>query len=175
MDGKDKMASPRYSSVFKVTETSIFGFFEQYRFLSNFHLVPVYYEGLLYPSTENAYQASKFNQNEREVFTSISPAESKRHGSNNAMKYTADGWEEKRLEIMTELLLIKFNDPIMKRRLLLTDAMYLEETNYWGDVYWGVYYGDGENNLGKILMKIRKFWSEVCSDVLMEPTGIFKL
>jgi len=32
----------------------------------------------------------------------------------------------------------------------------LEETNTWGDKYWGVCNGEGENQLGKLLMKIRE-------------------
>ena len=37
-----------------------------------------------------------------------------------------------------------------------TGSYYLEETNDWGDTYWGVCNGVGENNLGKILMEIRR-------------------
>ena len=34
---------------------------------------------------------------------------------------------------------------------------YIEETNNWSDIFWSVDYlsGNGENNLGKILMDIR--------------------
>jgi hypothetical protein len=31
------------------------GFLGEYSFLSNFYLCPVYYEGLVYPSSENAF------------------------------------------------------------------------------------------------------------------------
>ena len=33
---------------------------------------------------------------------------------------------------------------------------YLEEGNNWGDKVWGTVNGEGENNLGKILMRVRK-------------------
>jgi predicted NAD-dependent protein-ADP-ribosyltransferase YbiA (DUF1768 family) len=33
--------------------------------------------------------------------------------------------------------------------------MELVEYNYWGDLYWGVCRGEGENHLGRILMEIR--------------------
>ena len=36
---------------------------------------------------------------------------------------------------------------------------YIEETNHWGDVFWGVCDGVGESNLGKVLMGIREFWN----------------
>jgi hypothetical protein len=39
----------------------IHGFFGDYRWLSNFHSCPVYFDGLLYPSSENAYQAAKLS------------------------------------------------------------------------------------------------------------------
>ena len=35
------------------------------------------------------------------------------------------------------------------------DAL-LEEGNTWGDRVWGVCQGQGENRLGKILMKVRE-------------------
>ena len=40
-------------------------------------------------------------------------------------------------------------------RLLETGDVYLEETNTWGDVFWGVCNGKGENMLGQVLMLIR--------------------
>ena len=46
--------------------------------------------------------------------------------------------------------------PELKEKLLATGDAYLEEGNTWGDRIWGVYQGQGENRLGKILMKIRK-------------------
>ena len=38
---------------------NIKGFFGGYRWLSNFHVCDVMFEGDLYPSSENAYQAAK--------------------------------------------------------------------------------------------------------------------
>jgi predicted NAD-dependent protein-ADP-ribosyltransferase YbiA (DUF1768 family) len=39
--------------------------------------------------------------------------------------------------------------------LLATDDEELVEGNWWNDTFWGVCRGDGENNLGKIIMKVR--------------------
>ena len=37
-----------------------------------------------------------------------------------------------------------------------TDGYHLSEMNAWGDRFWGTdIHGNGENNLGKILMKTR--------------------
>lgn len=40
--------------------------------------------------------------------------------------------------------------------LINTGDAELIEGNSWGDTFWGECNGIGENNLGKILMKIRK-------------------
>ena len=36
-----------------------------------------------------------------------------------------------------------------------TEDAELVEDNWWGDKFWGVCNGEGENHLGKLLMKIR--------------------
>jgi predicted NAD-dependent protein-ADP-ribosyltransferase YbiA (DUF1768 family) len=43
----------------------------------------------------------------------------------------------------------------MREMLLLTGDCELVEGNTWGDKFWGVCDGEGENHLGKLLMKIR--------------------
>jgi len=42
--------------------------------------------------------------------------------------------------------------------------------NHWGDRYWGVCDGKGENNLGKIQMGIRRFWQDKDKD---KPKQLF--
>ena len=62
-------------------ESNIKGFFGEYRFLSNFELGEVVFEGIKYPSSENAYQAAKsLNTDVREKFVNIEPADSKKLG-----------------------------------------------------------------------------------------------
>jgi predicted NAD-dependent protein-ADP-ribosyltransferase YbiA (DUF1768 family) len=56
---------------------------------------------------------------------------------------------------MHDLVMQKFSIPELSKMLLSTGNKYIEETNTWGDTYWGVCNGVGENNLGKILMSIR--------------------
>ncbi|CAM0109837.1 hypothetical protein VPH166E361_0119 [Vibrio phage 166E36-1] len=54
----------------------------------------------------------------------------------------------------------KFSDtnPSLRSKLLDTSDVELVEGNWWGDKYWGVCLktGEGENNLGKLLMKVRE-------------------
>jgi predicted NAD-dependent protein-ADP-ribosyltransferase YbiA (DUF1768 family) len=47
-------------------------------------------------------------------------------------------------------------NPELRVKLLNTGDLQLVEGNYWGDTFWGVCNGKGENHLGKILMRVRK-------------------
>jgi len=61
--------------------TTIVRFQGETKWFSNFELCPVYFEGIIYPSSENAYMASKtLNKELRKQFENISPAEAKRKG-----------------------------------------------------------------------------------------------
>jgi hypothetical protein len=59
---------------------------------------------------------------------------------------------------MEELLRLKFSgkEPFLTRALLDTENARLIEENNWNDTFWGVCNNTGENNLGKLLMKIRE-------------------
>lgn len=130
------------------------GFFLKYRFLSNFELGDVIYEGIKYPSSENAYQAAKsINPEVRSKFVDITPSESKKLGRQIEVR---DDWESVKYKVMYDIVLDKF----MRNRklgdlLIETGDKYLEETNHWGDKIWGVCDGVGTNWLGKILMDVR--------------------
>jgi len=59
---------------------------------------------------------------------------------------------------MEELLFLKFGgkEPLLTRALMETGNAELIEGNNWEDIFWGVCNGTGENNLGKLLMKLRQ-------------------
>lgn len=137
-----------------VTENGIYGFFGEYRFLSNFHLAEVKLDGRTYPATENAYMAAKtLDQNLRDKFASIKPNEARRLGQTIELR---SDWEDIKYSVMLGVNLYKYTHH--KDLLVLlknTAPKYLEETNYWGDKYWGVCKNEGQNNLGKVLMTIR--------------------
>lgn len=60
---------------------------------------------------------------------------------------------------MSQLIFQKFlTDLQLRQKLLDTKDAYLEETNNWNDTFWGVCNGEGENNLGKILMATREYF-----------------
>ena len=57
---------------------------------------------------------------------------------------------------MRAVVWAKFSqNPELAKKLLATRDRYLEETNWWGDKTWGVYRGEGQNLLGKIIMDTR--------------------
>ena len=128
------------------------------RFLSNFYPVPVRYGGRVYPTSEHAYQAAKciLSSDKDRIAKAYSAGEAKRLGKN--VKCVPD-WENIKLSVMKNIVTCKFKqNPTLARALLSTGDLILEEGNRWGDKFWGVDIrtGEGENNLGKILMQVRE-------------------
>ena len=68
------------------------------------------------------------------------------------------GFRKGPLDVMRDLVVQKFSDPLLQSLLETTGDEELIEGNHWGDVFWGVCKGVGENHLGKILMKVRGRW-----------------
>lgn len=127
----------------------------QHRFLSNFFPADVYYDGEWYPSAEHAYQAAKtLDLHTRHLISKLrSAADAKAAGRHVNLR--AD-WEYVKLFVMEDILREKFKDEILRAKLINTRDEELIEGNWWGDRYWGVCRGEGENHLGKLLMKIRE-------------------
>lgn len=130
-------------------------FMGEYRFLSNFQTCEVWLDGKKYMTTEAAYQAAKtFDEAEREAIRlAEKPSKAKKLGMK--VKLRPD-WEQVKLRVMEDLLRQKFCNAPLRTQLLDTGEHELIEGNTWGDKFWGVCEGVGENNLGKLLMKIRE-------------------
>jgi ribA/ribD-fused uncharacterized protein len=126
-------------------------------FLSNFYPAPVVVGGIRYGTSEAAYQAQKsLDEAVRTRFAEYPPGKAKRKGQQIAMR---PDWYEVRLDVMDEVIRAKFTqNPELAAKLVATGTALLEEGNSWGDTFWGVdvHTGKGENNLGKILMKVRE-------------------
>jgi ribA/ribD-fused uncharacterized protein len=133
---------------------AIEGFQGNYRFLSNFAACPVCIEGVMYPSAENAYQAMKYSDLAvRQHIATLTPGQAKRFLKANPVANLRD---VDRLDIMYRVLLVKFaGNYEMRQGLIRTKGRELVESNNWGDTFWGVCNGVGENRLGKMLMRIR--------------------
>lgn len=152
----DTITSPTSSTI------AITAFVGAYRFLSNFYPIAdgLYYNGIVYPTAEHAYQAAKVNPYEEKLqIASVNTAgEAKRIG--NTLSLRLD-WEQVKVSIMYEILQAKFSDASLRERLLKTGDVALIEGNTWHDNIWGVCYCTqcistvGKNILGKLLVKLR--------------------
>lgn len=132
------------------------------QFLSNFYRVsrPIAIHGLgggeihCY-TAEHAYQASKTLIREERLYVALlkTPGQAKAAGRKVKLR---DGWEGIKVAMMFEAVRAKFkNNPELAAMLRKTGTTELIEGNTWGDTYWGVYNGVGENNLGIVLMQVR--------------------
>lgn len=146
-------------------DKNVRGFFYEYRWLSNFHLADVFFDGVRFPATENAYVYAKMPEDLREHRSALvqelvrcTPKEAKRLGREQVP--LRRDWEQVKFDVMSSVVFDKFyRHPDLRYSLVMTGSKYLEETNGWGDQYWGVCDGIGQNMLGKILMRVRDFWS----------------
>lgn len=143
----------------------------RWRFLSNFYPCRIEHKGIVYPSVEHYYVAMKVTEMQlldgryytaadfREMIARIpNPADVKKIGQR--IKVRKD-WDEKKLELMNWAVKEKFKDETLAEMMMLTDGYDLAEGNYWHDNFWGVCVcqkckNSGQNNLGKILMKVRE-------------------
>lgn len=141
------------------SSNKITSFRNEYFFLSNFYPIEIYFEGKKYPTAEHAFQAAKcLNIVDRDkVCRSQTPAIAKSIGRSVQLR---NDWDFKKLEIMEQILKIKFTNVKMKFLLQSTKNCEIIEQNRWHDQYWGVcvcqkHKLNGQNHLGKIIMKIR--------------------
>ena len=128
--------------------------------LDNFSSFKVEWNGYLYSSLEEAYQAASFMTSDEDLVEKIknshSADEAQRIAYANRDKQRKD-WNEVKVSIMEELLRLKIeqNPYVLKKLLQTKDYLIVEDSpkdSFWG---WGLN-RDGENNLGKLWMKLRE-------------------
>lgn len=129
------------------------------RFLSNFYECYVSFEGLTYRSVEHAYVAAKTTDPILRLGIQGIDTAGKVKQFGRTIEIRHD-WDNVKLAVMETLLREKFAQNYFKNLLLKTDLQELVEGNSWHDRFWGVCRcgtcnNKGENNLGKLLMKIR--------------------
>lgn len=135
--------------------TRIKTFHGEAAFLSSFWAAPITFDGIEFPTVEHAYQAAKTLDFHRryEISKIATPGQAKRAGQKVTLR---PDWENIKEQIMLELVILKFMTHRKLRDLLLsTGHAELIEGNTWGDTYWGVCNGVGQNVLGKVLMLVR--------------------
>jgi ribA/ribD-fused uncharacterized protein len=105
-------------------------------------------------TVEHHYQAAKTDDPDwaTRILEAPNPAAAKKYGRKAPMRPT---WDDEKVAVMLALLRLKFRSPEMAARLLTTGDAQLVEGNWWGDTFWGVCKGVGENHLGKLLMQVR--------------------
>lgn len=131
-------------------------FADKYDLLSNRFNCSFIWQDIEYLNAEAAFQSSKcVNAEERKAFSRLSAQKAAMKGKNQV---PYPGWEDARLNIMESIVKAKFElNPVLMRKLVETGDNLLINGNSKKETYWGIdlYSWVGENNLGKILMKIR--------------------
>lgn len=128
----------------------------EYRFLSNFWKHPVTYGDATYPNNEAAFQAAKcVDPAQKKMFETMEdPGDAKRAGRRVALR---PDWEEIKISVMDAIVRAKFAPGTeLAAKLLATGDAELIEGNVWNDTFWGVCRRKGRNELGKILMAVRR-------------------
>lgn len=152
MAGYNEIIEDVIAHIPSIDTSDINDFSGKYYFLSNFYVTNFTYNSMTFTNTEAAFHSMKCPERAEE-FCNLSPSAAKKLG--RQVKLRAD-WEEIKKQVMYDVCLAKFSqNKDLKEKLLATGNRTLIEGNFWNDKCWGVCNGEGENNLGKILMKIR--------------------
>jgi ribA/ribD-fused uncharacterized protein len=141
----------------------ITSFSRQYFFLSNFYRRQFRYNGMTFPTSEHAFQWSKAAtvDGALQILDAKTPGDAKKLGK---LIIKRPDWETIKVDTMKQILQAKFSiwnqDQItqnqLAQKLVETGNAELVEGNNWGDTFWGQCpLGNGENMLGKLLMKVR--------------------
>jgi ribA/ribD-fused uncharacterized protein len=127
----------------------------EFSFLSNFYCGPVGVNSYLFKTVEHGFQAFKMTTQHDFLMVANAPTPgiAKREARKRTMR---PDWELIKQDVMLQFLRAKFFGNIeLARKLMATGNAELIEGNTWGDTYWGVCRGKGENHLGKLLMRVR--------------------
>lgn len=130
-------------------------FRDEYDWLSNFYLCPIYFENDLFISVENAFQAAKTYKLDRKRFLNCPPKIAKKLGRIVPLR---KDWDIIKDYIMETLIAEKFRKGTeLAAKLIDTGDDIITHENDHYDIYWGKYKGVGKDKLGIILMKQRDF------------------
>lgn len=131
------------------------GYFE---FLHNNYLTPVLFDGMLFPSATHAFQASR--SSDERTRKAILNAESLLVVLKIAKRIEEpENWKLRRLKIMEHIVRDKFRrSRELQEKLKATgnrDIVMTYDDENEANQYWGVVNNKGQNQLGRIMMRIR--------------------
>ena len=134
-------------------------FYDQwYDVLNNFSANAVEIDGILYPTSEHAYQATKCTdpKGKEEIRSARSPLLAK-EVSNEKYKDAKDpNWKINKLAVMESILRAKLDQHQEVRDALIKSGNEEIAEDSPVDRFWGRGKdGNGENQLGKLWMKLR--------------------
>lgn len=129
---------------------------EPYGSFNNFKKAPFFIYNRWWKNVEAAYQAQKTSVPEEydSIWIAATPREARDLGQKVTMR---PDWDQVKYNVMLECVLAKFEQHKDLQELLLsTDNEELMEDSPI-DSYWGCGAdGKGQNNLGKVLMEVRR-------------------
>jgi ribA/ribD-fused uncharacterized protein len=141
------------------SKNAIIDFTGEHSYLSNSYLCNIEYDNICFCSVEHAFQFIKTSDYEckNKIKHAPTPALAKKYGSQSPI---VDGWGKIRLDIMYDLLKIKFKDIVLVACLLRTGSRIIVDGNTDGENYWGAFIKNnkviGKNKLGMMLIKLRR-------------------
>ena len=127
----------------------------EYSWLSNFYYASFTYRGIVWLTSEHAYQAMKcmYIAQFLDILNADTPGQAKRLGQDVIKTPLFDTYK---VNTMYEINKCKYEqNSYLVENLLNTGTQELIEGNNWNDIFWGVCNGIGRNELGKVLMRIR--------------------
>jgi len=142
------------------TNNQVFFYEQEFYVLSNFSAFRLGYRGLVFPTSEHAYQWEKFPACRDVLRIAIAGAPSAHDAfrlarENDTLK--RHDWDHNKVWIMKGILRTKaLQHEYVRRKLLETGGREIVE-NSWRDDFWG--WGpnrDGKNMLGQLWMEIRQ-------------------
>lgn len=124
---------------------------------------PLVYNGVSYRTSEHFYQAMKMPKERNDLraeLAAMNPYKAKLAVRDKKRYPWREDWsKELSLKVMFYILCVKFSrGTSWAEKLLATGDEEIVEFNNWRDTFWGwdINLKTGENNLGKMLMKIRE-------------------
>lgn len=132
--------------------------FGEYGYLATYSNYGFFKDGVFWKTSEHYYQAQKFMDSDTKIRiqNAETPKIASTIGRDRKLNLRSD-WEEVKQDVMFDAVYYKFkqNKDILQKLLGTGNARIVEATvkeNYWGCGPKN----DGQNNYGKILVKVRE-------------------